>query len=469
MDTRKIPRLAIDPAILPKADRAWVVGGTVRDLLRGRQPTDIDIAVQGDAARYAVNLAATCAGRLVRLGKAAHTIHRVVTGTYRFDVCPLKGATIEEDLDQRDFAINAMALPLPRGKLVDCAGGLADLESRRIRMVSERGFKADPLRLLRAFRLIATLGFTLEARTAAAIRRHAHLLCGTAGERVREEWMKILAVDHASPVLNQMAEAGLLREMLDQLRDSFFEPGARGFKIALEPGLAACRQLERLLTHPRLLSPKARAAVCQPPIPQRLKLAALLTGILPCSDSGAHASIALPSRPGKGVVAAGAAVAAMAKRFKLSSSEQTDVGRVLAHYAVPRLLFQAARDGRSIEKDRVRWFRQCGQMTPALLVFAMAWEAREVTVTGHLQNAFSDFCRGLLQLYFDDFQPMIGRPPLVSGHDLIAVFGLAPSPVFRLLLDEVEHGRLAHRLNSRQEALQWIEGYLLAHGIGHSS
>jgi poly(A) polymerase len=456
-----------DLAILPNHSRAWMVGGSVRDLLRGIRPTDMDIAVEGHAESYAMDLAAHVAGRMVTLGKAAQTIHRVIAGACFFDVCRLNGSTIEDDLFQRDFSINAMAWPLPAGKLVDCTGGLADLQSKLIRRVSKSSFAADPLRLLRAFRLAATLGFAIEEKTAAAIRSQKHLIRRTAGERIREELTKILTVAHSSPAVDQMASDGLLSEMIPELgllRDGSASPDRVD---ALKLGLTTYHRLEWLLGHPRELSSQAAASVLKPPHPQRLKLAALLHGIvLPPPLSGSDPG-AMPID--RGVQKTIPAIAVIARRLKLSNAEQADLNRVLAGYNVPGLLLQARQNGRSVASEMVRWYRQSGKLAPAILIFAMAHETRCPLSSDHWQKDFNDFCREMMGRYFDDFVKMENQPHLVSGHDLIDTFGLAPSPIFKTILDAVEQARLVHQMHSRAEAVQWIKGYLRQHGIGHSS
>jgi tRNA nucleotidyltransferase/poly(A) polymerase len=467
MNAKKIPIVGFDPSILPDCGRAWIVGGSVRDLLRGSRPTDIDIVVEGDAARYAGELSANTAGRLVNLGKAPQIIHRVVTGDFFFDICRLNGSTIKEDLFQRDFCINAMAIPLPQGELMDCFGGLADLESKRVRMVTETGFAADPLRLLRAFRLVATLGFTIEEKTMAAIAGQTQLIRRTAGERIREELMKILAVDKACHAMDQMASAGLLGEMMAQLGPVHDRLKPAVSLDSLRQGLAACQRLEWLLLHPGELSRQAAAVVLNPPTPQRLKLAALVTGFIPPSFISCRYPGALPLDCG--APKAIPMVSAMARRFKLSHAEQIDLTRILGRYWVPKLLFQARQNNWTIVREVARWFRQSGKMVPALLVFAMAHETRAIPTPDQGQTKFNDFCREMLHLYFNDFLKTANQPPLVSGHDLIENFGLAPCALFKTILDAVEDARLAHQMNDRAEAIQWIGAYLNQHGLRHSS
>ena len=94
---------------------------------------------------------------------------------------PLNGATIEEDLLQRDFTINAMAVAVSGGSLIDRLGGRQDLASKKIRMVSVDVFRKDPVRLIRAYRLAAAFDFSIDTDTHRILARDAHLISRSAG------------------------------------------------------------------------------------------------------------------------------------------------------------------------------------------------------------------------------------------------------------------------------------------------
>jgi poly(A) polymerase len=172
---------------LPPAEDVFLVGGCVRDLLLGRRPADIDLVVTGDARAYAQRLAAARGGRMVDIGTPRFRLYRVAAAGQLIDVSPAAGADIREDLQRRDFTINSLALNIASGELIDIAAGREDLAAGVIRMVSDDAFRADPVRLLRAFRLAAQFNFSIEPRTLAAIAGDAARIAGSAGERLRAE------------------------------------------------------------------------------------------------------------------------------------------------------------------------------------------------------------------------------------------------------------------------------------------
>jgi poly(A) polymerase len=171
----------------------WIVGGAVRDAALGREVTDLDLAVAGDPEMVARALARGIGEHAFELS-AEFATWRVVAPNrdWQIDVTALRGGGIEADLGERDFTIGAVAVPLGGGDPVDPYRGLADLEARLLRAVSEASFEADPLRLLRAPRLAAELGLAIEPETAALARAAAGRADEPAGERQLAELRQLL-------------------------------------------------------------------------------------------------------------------------------------------------------------------------------------------------------------------------------------------------------------------------------------
>jgi tRNA nucleotidyltransferase/poly(A) polymerase len=207
-------------------EEAWVVGGAVRDELLGNAVRDLDIAYR-DPRAAAVAYARRSLGSPFPLSER-HGAWRVALDDGRtVDFMPLEGS-IEDDLATRDFTVNAIAVPLAGGEAVDPFGGRRDLDSRRVRHVSETVFDDDPLRLLRAVRFVDQFGFELDDHTETLIREKADLVGRPAGERLVAE-------------LEQLSVAGL--RLLDEL--GLLEP--LGGSIAdLRDGDSAAIRLARV-------------------------------------------------------------------------------------------------------------------------------------------------------------------------------------------------------------------------------
>jgi poly(A) polymerase len=219
---RDAPAVAAAAAALGADDGrgAWIVGGAVRDALGGREVVDLDLAVAGDPGAAARRVAELAGGPAFELSAEFGT-WRSLAGdrSWHVDVTGLRGDEIGADLAQRDFTVNAIAVPLadPGAEPIDPHGGVGDLEARLLRAVSEHSFTADPLRVLRAARLGAELGFELEARTIELARAAAARAGEPAGERQFAELRLLVCGPDPLRGLRLMDELGATAAVLPEL------------------------------------------------------------------------------------------------------------------------------------------------------------------------------------------------------------------------------------------------------------
>jgi tRNA nucleotidyltransferase (CCA-adding enzyme) len=220
---RRVPGMKRLLPALEGLPPAYLVGGAVRDLLRGADPHDVDIAVEGDA-RSAARAVAD------RLGAGAREYERFGTatvetaeGTYNFATTRaeeydspgalprVSPASLDDDLRRRDFSINAIAVGLTGddlGHLYDPCGGVADMEAGLVRVLHDRSFLDDPTRLLRAVRYATRLGFDLDPETERLAREAvaADALSTVSGARVRDELMDLLREPDAPAAVERLRE-----------------------------------------------------------------------------------------------------------------------------------------------------------------------------------------------------------------------------------------------------------------------
>lgn len=191
---------------------AWIVGGSVRDALLGRDVADLDIALDGDASAAARDLSREHGASRFELS-SAFGAWRVQGGglSAAVDITPLQGADIHADLGARDFTVNAMAYPLEDGQtLLDPYGGAEDLAARRLRLVADGSLAADPVRMLRAARLASRLGLVLDPPLVARARADAHLLWDAPAERLWEELRRILRLSEPDEAFRHLDELRVL-------------------------------------------------------------------------------------------------------------------------------------------------------------------------------------------------------------------------------------------------------------------
>ena len=228
----------------------YVVGGAVRDLLLGIAPKDFDVAT--DARPEQVK---PLFRRALIIGRRFRLVH-VIIGADTVEVSTFRAAdpdttekdehgrvlrdnvfgTQAEDARRRDFSVNALYFDPAIEEVVDFHGGLADLRKRVLRVIGdpETRYREDPVRMLRAVRLAAKLGLTLDPATRAPIRRLAPLMERVPPARLFDEMLKLLLSGHASACLRQLREVGLHKGLLPLLDVILDQPlGERFVTLAL--------------------------------------------------------------------------------------------------------------------------------------------------------------------------------------------------------------------------------------------
>jgi len=452
--------IKITTDIIPAGADGYMVGGSIRDILMGRSPTDYDFAVPGNPLKFASQIAAKIGGHPVEIGKAGRQILRVVSPRHIVDIAPVNGPTIESDLHKRDFTIDAMACHLPSGELIDPFNGRADLSLKLVRMVSSDVFRKDPIRLLRAFRIAAQLGFRIEACTAAAVRDNAALIQQSAGERVRTELFTLFEVQQSHPYLIQMADSGLLVAVFPELAAlrGCLQNRHHAYDV-FDHTLLAYHHLERLareFSKPLPVSDIKADAFMTAGAAGMLKCAVLLhdIGKPPARTVAADAGVHFYGHAKKSADMADA----IGSRLKFSRRQKQFLDSIIRNHLRPLSLFKTCRNNRLTPRELARFYIKCGDTTPFLLLHALA--DIQAKKKGPGNTDFEAFIRDLLQRYLADFKLMRTNPPLITGADLITEFNMTPSPRFKKILAAVEEARLSQKLTTRREALQLVEDIL---------
>jgi tRNA nucleotidyltransferase/poly(A) polymerase len=192
------------PKLTRLGPQSYVVGGAVRDLLLGREPLDVDVAVVDPLAA-----AKQIRDRVIRLGDGELTAYRVVDDDLVYDFAELLDHDLTTDLARRDFTINAMAVDLATDELLDHHGGRRDLAARVVRMVRASNFEDDPLRMLKAVRMAIKYDFALDDATLHAIRERASLITTSAQERVTSELAVIFSQSRLRRAVTLLRDTGL--------------------------------------------------------------------------------------------------------------------------------------------------------------------------------------------------------------------------------------------------------------------
>lgn len=459
-----------------RGDTLYLVGGTVRDWLLGRTTHDLDLTVASGAEEFCRELIAELGGgAFVQLGTPDEEAARVVWKGVDVDISAFRGGAsqLAHDLALRDFSINSLAVDfvsLMRGDaapdLIDPMGGLNDLE-RGLLCHCPGAFQADPLRLLRGYRFMATLGFELVEATRTAISDSAGEIGRVAAERVRYELDLIIQTDRGAQVLWQMHEAGLLRYILPELYagEGVKQPDFHHLDV-FQHNFQALREMERLLAaseapysqeadeiQPYLADTRVR--VC-------LKWAALF------HDIGKPAAETSPATDEDRVTFYGhdeigrKMFDGLARRLKWSNEERERTGHLIAMHMHPFHLCNVRREQKLTVRAALKLCRRAGNELPGLFLLAMSdsLASRGALKPEDMEGELVDLYNEVMAINRAHIRPALSGPPLLGGRDLIEHCGLRPGPIFSIILDELQALQIEGTLTSRQEALDWVERFV---------
>ncbi len=473
--------------------QSYLVGGFVRDMLLGRDTADIDIAVAADALAIAPGVAAALGGRYIPLDEE-NGVGRVILfnkGTapakrsWELDFTTLKGE-IKRDLAQRDFTIDAIAIELNTGdevilsadRLIDPFNGRDDLRRRVVRVVSETAFKSDAARLIRAVRLAAELSFSIDSETETLIRRYSQLVAGVAGERLREELLRLLSLPRAGQSLAYLEELELLTALIPELIpakgvsqptvhvwdvfdhsiqtvsavESLLREGT--WEHASEEILVSVPWSARLSQHfdQEISSGSTRRSL--------LKLAALLHDIAKPQtrtiDEDGRARFL--GHPQEGAATA----AAILERLRFSTRETKLVELMVRHHLRPT---QMSQEGLPSRRAIYRYFRDTDEAGIDILFLCLADHL--ATRGSYLDLAqwqeHAQMVEYVLTRHFGE-ESLSAPPKLIDGHDVIKIFGLSPGPRVGELLEALHEAQAAGEVTTREEALGCIKDLLTKQG-----
>lgn len=463
--------------------RAYLTGGWVRDVLLERDTADIDIAVQADGLEVARSVADALGGRYVLLDSENRVGRVLLPGrkTY-FDFTTL-GGSIEEDLALRDFTVNAMAIELCQLsgsfsdiRLIDPLNGYTDLGARIIRAVADTVFTSDGARLLRGVRLAAELGFSIDQQTEALMKRHSRLIAGVAGERVREELLKLLAVPGAGIHVTYLDKLGLLTAIFPEMERAkgVKQPGEHFWDV-FQHSLRTVRAIDFLLGEGEweFAGEDVRAAIPGREIEagyfeqevgksstrkSLLRLAALLHDV---------------GKPGTKTIEAGGRMrflghasdgaAAAAERLavlRFSAREIKLVEAVVRHHLRPT---QMSNTGLPSDRAIFRYFRDTEEAAVDILFLSLAdhLASRGPNLDPAAWREHTRLVDYVIRQRVEK-EKIIIPPKLVSGYDIMGILGGSAGPVVGKALEAVREAQAVGEVVTRQEALAFIDKLLAA-------
>ena len=444
-----------------EGERAWLVGGALRDRLLGRPTPDLDVVVDGDVRGAARRVGRGLGGASFELSDQFGAWRVVARDRgWQVDIAPLQGGSLDADLAARDLTVNAMAEPLGGGELVDPFGGARDLAERRLRMVSPEAFAADPLRTIRVARLATELRFDVEPATADAVRAHAASLRDVSPERVFAELRRVVTADAAVSGMELIDELDLTARVLPELTElrgveqtAYHHRDVHGHTLEV---LQATIDLERdpaqALEDEDLAAP-VRALLAEPLADQLTRGGALRFGALlhdvakpRTRTEFPDGRVGFPNHDQQGAEMARAAL----ERLRASERLRAHVAALTRHHLrLGFLVHDMPLDRRGIYRYLVTCEPVEADVTLLSVADRLATRGRKAdeAIARHLELARQVLAEALAR------RAAGTQPPLVRGDELAAELGIARGPRLGELLALIAEARFAGEVSTREEAL----------------
>lgn len=411
---QKLKNPFVESLIELKEDKkAYLVGGFLRDSLLGRAAKDIDIILDCPDFELAEKFSKHCRKPCVALDD---NLRRVpLPEGYQIDFT-LQKSSLKNDLLERDFTINALALDLdcihnPNLCLVDIRGGLDNLCNAKISLVADRTLEDDPLRMLRAFRLKSQLNFTIDTYLLDSIANKYHLIDRVAKERIRDEIFLIMQNPAAANHLDHPAAKKLLE------------------KIVQHPvHLPNIEYLEKILSPETKFFLSSKPQVTQHlnqeiGTIQRLQLLKLVSLVV---------SPFLNDTIGNDI----------AEALNLSNKERGIVQKLVR--LMPRVKKLMGKPVDSLEFSA--FLLHAGEETPEISLAEAIRKGED--------SAYLNLCAQILATFFAKHSLILQPPKLISGDELIQALNMKPGPQVRMILTQIHQAQIAGKVTTKEEALE---------------
>lgn len=391
----------------------YMVGGAVRDAILGRvrEYVDLDFIIPADAVKVARKIAQRYQAGFVLLD-AERQIARVVFPHATADFAQQEGESLITDLHRRDFTINAIAYNPHTQEIIDPLEGYKDIESGLLQMISPVNLQNDPLRLMRAYRQAAQLGFTIEPATQETIRRLATDIRKVAAERVRVEIGYLLANSQGTFWLNAAWKDGVLT--------SFFKNATEESFIKL----TAVDQAYTLISENWQQLGEELANYVR----ETVKTSWLATAKLACL---------VDSKP---------------EIAEIELQELTYSRAEIRAVTTGLRLFSEIKAVKMPLRKQYFLFREMGILFPAVLVLALA---NDIVAKGMFEESMFVTYEPLIKRYLDKNDAVAHPIPLLNGKDMIMALNIPASPLIGELLMEVGVAQAEGKISTVEAAIEF--------------
>lgn len=446
-----------DDFILSNINEGYLVGGTIRDFLMGKTSADRDISIK-DARDFALKLSKELDATFIVLD-SENQIYRIVLKDKinYLDISEMQGNSIEEDLSRRDFRINAIAYDLKQEKYIDPFNGIEDIKTKQLRHIKDENFEDDPLRILRAFRFLATTGFEMDAHLKSAINKYKHLVLNPSKERIMYEIMKLFGGDYATKALIEMDNFGILEELFPIIKDVKKVPENQHHHLDLfHHSIETVRIIEKLYKEglPEEKEHLKKVDFGGFPRINHLKLAGFLhdIGKFSCwtiDKDGRHRFIKHEEVGAK-------MCEPILRDLKFSKKQVEYISIMIKKHMYPSNVIDAP-----ILNDKVmmRYVRKIEDNLIDNIILAKAdrLSARGEAITEEIINTNINGLNKLRDFYLEKRESLKPLPKLLDGKEIMEILNLKPSPRLGEIIEALKEAQISGDVLNKDDAIKFIK------------
>lgn len=444
-------------------NEVYLVGGSVRDYFLGKTSYDRDlIVVDEDAKIFSEKVANFFGATFVPLDEVNKIYRVVLPDKLNFlDITnPVEGS-LEKDIMRRDLTINALAVNIRSGKIVDLCGGVRDLENKIIRGVCDKNFKDDPLRLLRIFRFYSILGYDIDASLVEIIKKYSVLISNPAKERILNELMKLFSGKYADSALLKMDECGILELIFPFVKElKQVPPNLHHHLDLFHHSVETVKQVQMLYENS---SDKVKEHIDKVDFGgfsrlTHLKLACFLHDIGKFStwtieqDTGRHRFIKHDDVGSKLIVP-------ILKSLTFSNKQIEYLKLMIKKHMYPTAVVSAPDLN---EKVMMRFVRKMDEDSIDNILIAQAdrLSARGPEITDEIVNENITALNNLLNFYLEAKETLKPLPKLLDGNEVMQILNIPPSKQLGNIMKALYDAQISGDVTTKEEAEIFIKTLL---------
>ena len=445
--------------IIDKFDNEiYLVGGTVRDFYMGLESTDRDIIVMDEDARdFALKLSELFQATFVPLDEE-NKIYRIVLPDKinYIDVTNPVGDSIEKDLMRRDLTINAIAVNIRTGELIDISGGVTDIMNKCINYVNELNFVDDPLRLLRVYRFQALYGFQLAPETINAVCKYSDLIHKPAVERINYELLKLFGGDYAHIALENMNKTWILEEIFPFVKElKQVPPNSHHHLDLFHHSIETVKQVQVLYNEApdEVKEHLSRIDFGGFSRLAHLKLAAFMHDIGKFStwtiEEGKHRFIKHDDVGSKMSVK-------ILKDLHFSNKQIDYISSMIKYHIYPSHVMTSPQ---ITEKIMMRYVRKMDTNSIDAIILAQAdrLSARGPEITDQIVERNITSLNMLLRFYLEARETLKPLPKLLSGNDVMQILNIKPSKRLGEIMEALHEAQISGDVITKEHAIEFVK------------